>query len=312
VNAMQILQERLQGTNALIARHQQALSNPRISEAEAMVLSVNLKSLKNLLARLESQFLELAAAAEKEVYRYRLLTGNSTPSLAGVGEAWSKLQNLFGSIYKSLAAPPQQAKKSSTPGVISPEMGYAYSFPGSVGVVVTLPRRSPETTLVMESPVEDASNVLFDLIESRDFQRLARSLGPGPLQAMDEWLEVHVRNQYGVALEWTAENETKRRSAIQFDELVSLQNSVRDVKARETITTTGLLSMLDTDNKSFRLHTDSGQDFSGKFVEGIAKEDHAVSLPARYKATLLTVTEIIPSDGKKPKSEVFLEKLEPL
>src|SRR5665213_190240 len=149
MSAIQELQERLQGTNALIARYQEALELPSTSESEAQVLRVNLRSLRNLASRLEAQFLEYAATEKVEVYRYRLLTGQRTPSLAGVGEAWAKLQDLYAEIYKGLTTTKLAGKVvDSMPQ--SPQLGFAYSFPGSVGVVVTLPRRPIEEYLLSD------------------------------------------------------------------------------------------------------------------------------------------------------------------
>ncbi len=76
MSAIQTVQERLHGTNALIARYQGVLDDPNTAPKDAAALSVNLRSLRNVQARLEQQFLELAANQHLEVYRYRLLVGD--------------------------------------------------------------------------------------------------------------------------------------------------------------------------------------------------------------------------------------------
>jgi hypothetical protein len=311
MSAIQEIQERLQGTNALIARYQEALDLPTTSASEAQALKVNLRSLLNLAARLESQFLEYAATEKVEVYRYRLLTGQRTPSLAGIGEAWSKLEDLYAEIYKGLTTTKLMGKVvDSMPQ--SPQLGFAYSFPGSVGVVVTLPRRPIEESLLSDSPTENASDIVFNLIEGRDIQGIAQTLGPGPIRAMNDWLSVHIKHHYGLSLEWKADNRTRRTKEVGYEELQGLQNKVLDTKTRQTVTLTGLLTMVDADNKSFRLKPDGASDIVGKFAEGVIREEHAASVPSRYTATIQTVTEMVATTGKKPKVEVFLERLEPL
>jgi len=314
MSAIQELQQRLQGTNALIARYQQALELPTTTAGEALALQVNLRTLKNLAARLESQFLEYAATENLEFYRYRLLTGERSPSLAGVGEAWAKLQDLYAEIYQGLTTTKSGGKKSEEL-IRAPQLGFAYSFPGSVGVVVTLPRRPMEEAFLSDSPTRNASDIVFDLIESRNIQKIAETLGPGPIRAMNEWLDVHIKHHYGLSLEWKADNATRRTKEVNYEELQSLQNSVLDTKTRRTTTLSGLLTLVDADNRSFRIKPDGPEgtsDIAGKFSEGVIREEHAASVPARYTATIQTVTEMVSPTGRKPKAEIFLEKLDPL
>jgi hypothetical protein len=75
---------------------------------------------------------------------------------------------------------------------------------------------------------------------------------------------------------------------------------------------TGLLSKVDIDNKTFRLKSDAGEDVEGRYEENVIQEQHAASIPARYTATIVTVTEMVYSGKKRPKPEVILERLEPL
>ena len=312
MSAVQTLQDRLEGTNALIARYQKALQDPSTSEADASALSVNLRSLRKVRERLEAQFLQVATLQSLEVYRYRLLIGEEAPTLAGVGEAWAKLQEFFASVYKALTSPKAAVKRTGTQAFAVPELGYSYSFPGSVGVVVTLPRNPPDTALLDKSPVEEASNIVFNLIETKNVQAVARSLGPEPIRAMNEWLAVHVQHHYGLALEWHADNSLRREATATYAELVDLQNVVIDTKSRETLNFVGLLSAVDTDKRTFRVKTDSKEEFEGSYEEGVIQESHAASVPSRYAVTILKVTDLISTTGKVPKPELFLERLEPL
>ncbi|HEY5381138.1 MAG TPA: hypothetical protein VIJ65_02725 [Acidobacteriaceae bacterium] len=311
MNAIQNIQDRLHGTNALIARYEAALDNPTTAPNDAAALAVNLRSLRNLQARLESQFFELAASQNLEVYKYRLLVGQEAPSLAGVGEAWSKLQAFFASVYESLTkVSPAPGKKPVQSAFQTPELGYAYSFPGSVGVVITLPR-PVDVALLTESPVDEASNIVFNLLESRDMGSTARTLGPSPMRAMNEWLGVHVRYRYGADLEWRGASGRKRHAHATYDDILKIQTAVLDTKTRQTTTTTGLLTAVDWDGKTFRLKADSGEEISGKYGEGVIQLEHAASVPARYTVTVVTITDVIQTDIKS-KPEIILEHLEAL
>jgi len=309
MSSIQELKIRLQSTNALIARYRETLDLSTTTPLEAKALKINMQSLQNLAKRLEEDFLNHAAVEKLEVYKYRLLTGEENPSLAGVGEAWSKFQDLYATVYRSLTSNSTKVVESV---LASPQLGFAYSFPGSVGVVVTLPPKPVGEALLTSSPVEEASEIVFNLIESKDIQGIAKKLGPAPIQAMNEWLDVHVKHHYGLAIEWRADNETKRKSEVAYSEIARLQTSVQETKTRQTAILTGLLSKVDVDNKTFRLKSDSGDDIEGRYEENVIQEQHAASIPARYTATITTVTEMVNTGNKKPKPEIILEKLEPL
>jgi len=305
MSAIQELQVRLQSTNALIARYRETLELPTTTPLEAKALRVNMKALENLAKRLEDAFLELAAAENLGVYKYRLLTGEGNPSLGGIGEAWSKLQALYATVYQGLTS------KLSAATVLLPQLGFAYSFAGSVGVVVTLPPRPVGEVLLTGSPVEEASEIVFNLIESKDVQQVAERLGLAPIQAMNDWLDVHVSNHYGFAIEWQEDRVLKRRVEVDSGKVAALQAFVRDTKTRQTVTLTGLLNKVDDKEKTFRIVADNGDEIEGRYGEDVIKPEHAASVPARCKATILTVTEMIYS-GKRPKPEIILEKLDPL
>lgn len=307
MSAIQELQIRLQGTNALIARYEETIALPTTTESEALALRVNMRSLRNLAKRLEAEFLEHAALEKLGVYRYRLLTGEQAPSLAGVGEAWAKLQNLYSSVYRSITKSLGEEAK-----FLSPELGFAYSFPGSVGVVVTLPSKLAGEALLTGSPVEDASEIVFNLIERRDVQGIAKRLGPAPIQAMNDWLEVHAKHHYGLDIEWKEDNAVKRHAEVPESQINDLQTAVQNTKTHVTTIFQGMLTKVDTEKKTFGLKADGGEEVEGTYAEDVIQEQHAASVPARYTATIVTVTEMVYTSKKPPKPEVILEKLDPL
>jgi hypothetical protein len=190
MSALAELEKRLQNTSALIVQYEHALSSPDNSEYKTS-LSVSIRSLQTLHKRLESEFLELAAIEEQEVYRYRIIESSERPTLGGIAEAWAEFQKLFATVYLKLA-------KREMPSAL----GYSYCFAGSVGVVVTLPKLPKEqAAMLTANPIDDASEIVFDLIESKRVTEIARALGPEPIAAMNEWLSVHIRHGYGLGLE---------------------------------------------------------------------------------------------------------------
>jgi hypothetical protein len=178
-----------------------------------------------------------------------------------------------------------------------PEFGYAYTFAGSIGVVITLPR---EANLIGESTLDSTSDLVFDMIESKKLEETARRFGPQPIEALNEWVEIHAKNHFGLGLEWRTNNAIRR-------EAENLQSIIYNTETQTTTTVTGELFAVNWEQKTFSFKADDGQIISGQFADAISWE-HAASIPARYSAEILRTTKIVVL-GKEPKTTITLTRL---
>jgi len=304
VSAIAELQERIQNTNALIAHYERSIA--QTGEHAPGSLLANIRALEKLKRRLEAEYLGVAAQLELEVYRYRILSDSERPTLAGIAEAWASFQEFFGSVYAALTKSAKaKRKKPSQPERL--ELGYGYSFASSVGVVITVPR---EIGIYAVTPIEEASSVVFDLIEGKQVARHAESLGPAPIRALHHWIGIHIGQHYGLGLEWRSQDVIKRSVEVQYPLLVNLQGTIVNTTTRTSLEIQGELFAVDTDIKEFKMHGDDGRDYVGEFGEAITAE-HAASVPARYKVRIIQTTKLIILGGE-PETSLFLEGLDPL
>jgi hypothetical protein len=303
VSALVELQYRIQSTTALISEHERAVAsigNPPRS------LLANIRALGKLKTRLEAEYIEVADQLELEVYRYRLLNESDRVTLTGVAESWTKFQEFFASIYSALTKA-QKTKGKKPPNSQTIDLGYGYSFASSIGVVVTIPR---DIGIYSASPIEQASNTVFDLIESKRIDAIAKDLGPAPIQALHRWIDVHVRNQYGLGLDWRSQGSTKRSVEVQYQSLLTLQGTIADASTTVGMDVRGELYAVNTETMEFRLRGDDGKDYHGHFGNAITPE-HAASVPARYAARIVRTTKIIVF-GQESETTDFLDRLDPL
>jgi hypothetical protein len=299
MSALAELEKRLQNTSGLIIQYENALASPGNAEYKNS-LSVSIHSLQKLHRRLEAEFLELAAIEEQEVYRYRIIDTNERPTLGGIAEAWAEFQKLFATVY-------QQLTNKEMPSAL----GYSYCFAGSVGVVVTLPKLPRQQAgMLKANPIDDTSEIVFDLIESKRVPEIAKALGPEPIAAMNEWLSVHIRHGYGLGLEWKSERVTKRITEISAINMASLQTTIAETTSDVTLVMNGELFAIDTKDKTFKIRPDTDEEIEGTFTNAITAE-HEASVPHRYKATIIKTTRIVKTKKEKPIT-YFLEKLDPL
>jgi hypothetical protein len=302
MSAIVELQDRIQSTNALIAEHERAIALSG-KDAPGSVVA-NIRALEKLQRRLEREYFQVAAQLELEVYRYRILNDSDRPTLAGIAHAWVSFQEFFGSVYSSLTRSGKNKRKKPV-GTETLDLGYGYSFASSVGVVVTVPK---EIGIYAVSPIEQASSVVFDLIEAKEVERHARLLGPAPIRALHKWIEVHLTNHYGLGLEWRSGNAIQRSVEVQYPALGRLQATIVNTTTQTGIDIQGELFWVNTDTKEFGIHGDDGNDYEGTFADAIAAE-HAASIPARYKAHITRTTKIIVLGGEAETS-LFLDRLD--
>lgn len=295
MSALLHIGDQIDGTNALIARYESALAQPDSSDS----LRVGLRSLKKLRRRLEEQFETIAAESEIELYRYRIIPeGRAT--LEGLGQAWSSFQGFFSSVYRGLSSETRRDEKTA-PVDIAP-FGFAYTFPGSVGVALTLPSKDG----LFEDPlVIEATEKVFDLsesIERRTIEDAAQRMGPDVVRAMHTWVDALVTNNYGAGLEWRERSVTVDPARLgRLRELVTLSTTT------STITVTGKLELVDAAKKRFRLIADTGDKYEGGYGEAIS-EEHAASVPFRYEATIRKIVKVI-REPKEPEASFELVDL---
>jgi hypothetical protein len=291
------VQAKIQRVDEMIADlRKTATRHPRPS------LFANIRALEKEQRFLQQEFEHFAASMEEDVYRYRVLNVDR-PTLAGLSEAWKAFQELFTATYQSLrfgVAPPAAGKKRSKtqpdPLPTGPLFGWGYSYQGSVGVGLTLPRK--EGTLVEDPYVEETTNIIFDLASAEDVVEATRRLGPSTVNAMFRWAEVHTRNRFGVGIEWRRDLSQKRELVLPAERVATLKESLARTTIETQITVTGELVAADFEKSQYRLHGDDGEDYSGRYSDAITR-DHTAVLPARYSATIKRVSKVVlPPDGK--------------
>jgi hypothetical protein len=299
------LRDRIQSTSALIMEYERSIAEIK-GQSPPPSLLANVRSLEKLKKRLEAQFLEVASELELEVYRYRILNESERITLAAISEAWGKFDDFFTSVYSELKkAKPSPGKKPVQPEPL--KLGYGYSYAGSIGVVVTVPK---DVGFYTADPIEDASQMVFDMIEARNLDSIAKNIGPVPVQKLHSWFDVHIRTQSGLALEWRSQQEVKRSVVVEYQSLAKIQTTIADTTTTVGLDVIGELQGAYIEPKKFKIRGDNGEDYEGTFESAITQE-HAASVPARYSARIIQTTKIIVL-GKEPETTFFLESLKPL
>jgi hypothetical protein len=302
------LQEELQDLNALIAKHERTLA----SHPEAKSLRANIQTLKRRRQSLEDDFLEAAAKVEIDVCSYRIIPGESRPTIMALSKALSDFQSLFSLTYDALKEGPKRIAKLSAYVMSETFFGFAYSFTGSIGFVMTLPN---ERLLLGETYLDQAMQMIFQMAKATTSQQIAdfaKRLGPPPVRAIYKWATDHVESGLGVDIEWRRREQVRSSLFIQAPQLEQLREVIAETsdEKEEELEVVGNLIGADVKRKTFHLETVGGGEIKGVFVDAISTEQ-TVELPKPYNARVRKRTKIVYS-MEEEKTEYFLLRLKAL
>lgn len=282
------LQDSLRDTSAAIVVLERALS--RDPSSDSIIRSM--KSVEKRYKRLEVDFLAEAKNAEVTVCKYRLFSDDKRPTLKVISEALGTFQDLFSTVYKAIKTGPIQKAPSRKDIDKESEFGFAYTYSGSVGVVLTLP---DELLLFGESRLDETMAAFVDLARVQETSQIAafsKKLGLAPVRQMYQWAAEHTESGYGAEIEWLKKKEIKNKLFIQAPEIRSLKE-LMEKTGEETIkeiVVEGELLGADVLGHRFHMRVEGGE-IRGVFADAIS-EKHTVELPKQYRAKIRKTTRV--------------------
>lgn len=284
---LQDILEKLQDTSAAIARVERtAVENPDLPSVVA-----NLRSLRKRHSDLEIVFREIAASLELDVCHYRIVV-NERPTIAGLSAIWGDFQALFSLVYDALKNGPKLRARAGADVVNETALGFAYSYPGSVGAVLTL---TNERLLLGRTLLDDAIETTMEVVRTPDTQSLAalsKKLGPPPIRAAYKWAEDQLA--YGMESEvtWRRREQLKASFLVQKPELEKFRSIADATSPQETEEIICVVDLLGADISTHSFHAEmpDGTPIRGKAMPGLIDQTNKVELPQSYRATILKTT----------------------
>lgn len=191
---------------------------------------------------------------------------------------------------------------------------FGYTFPGSVGVVFTLPN---ERLLPgIQTDLDRTFGRISDIARANQpdqIAALAKELGAPPIRATYRWAKDHAEHGLGANIEWRRDQEIRQALMVQQPELARLSSTIESVSTEtsEDLTVRGVLVAANTIRRTFHIVVPAFDlDIKGRYTDAIS-EVHTVTLPRLYTAMVKKTTRLQYSTGKED-IQYFLEKLEPI
>jgi hypothetical protein len=298
------LQRDLQSAAAAVAHAERTLA------AHPLVPSVlaTLRTIQNHRASLEEQFFAAADELGLDACGYRIELEGHTASISGLTAVLGTFQKIFSTVYDALEHGPKKTAKNSAETIEATTLGFAYTFPGSVGVMMTL---ANDRTL-FEAKLDAAMGTTFDLIrasDSKEIQLLTDLVGVPSVRLVHQWAEENVKAGFGADIVWRRDDVVKREVRIQAPEIAQKAATIKAMSAQETVVVVGELLDVDVLDHTFRMKA-SDKIIHGTFNKAITANKPA-QLPKTYQATLIVMQKIVVEESGEEQIDYFLVDLEP-
>jgi hypothetical protein len=297
----------LDDTEAAIARTEQEMARHPQERSLRLVLA----SLEKRQENLATQFAATAASRGIDVCTYRLFDQSSArPNLRTFANTLRDFQELVTTVYDALKHGPKERLRVGVESLANTSFGFAYSFSGSLGVVLTLPNEH----MLFTTDIDDAIETVFRIAHAdrpAEVASFVERLGTAVVRIAYQWAQHHADAGVGADIQWRRADNLRASLLLQPQELAHLQAVIEQTSEVKdnTFTWVGVLLGGDVKTGAFHMSFEGAGDIKGRMADDLDPE--GLVLKERYRATIrkLTVTKL--STGQVEETNVLLA-IEPL
>jgi hypothetical protein len=300
------LQHDLQDASAAVAHAERtAILHPNLPSVMA-----TLRTIQGRRNALEEQFAAAANDAGLDICSYRVEFENPhDATIANLTAALGGFQKVFTTVYDALVNGPKKRARISDDVSDATAFGFGYTFPGSVGFMMTL---SNERMLLGTTKLDSAMEKTLELISTRNpegVQEITETVGIAAVRVAHQWAADNAKARFGADIAWQRETSLKSRLRIQPQEVAQVADAFGSAIAKEQVRVTAELLIVNYEDRTFEMR-DGDTVVKGTFGKAISP-DKPAHVPKKYIATLTVSTKIALVDGKEDVS-YFLVSLEDL
>jgi hypothetical protein len=301
------LQERLRDTSAAMAE----LERASVKEPNSPSLMVMAESLRKRKSVLDSEYSTEADSLGIDICTYRIFGEHDHQTLRALVQTLGDFQSLVSTVYDAVKSKvPKMRARMSADVVAETEFGFGYIFPGSVGVVLTIPN---QRLLGIESELDESILGISSMAKAKDpaeVLQYAKKFGGASIRALYRWAYDHDELGLGASIEWKRNQVIRSHLLTQQPELKRLHETI-GMTSEEIITEleiNGTLVGAEVTRKTFHILLDNGENIRGSFQDAIS-EAQTAELPSRYRAFIVK-REQIKYSTEEPIVSYDLNKLE--
>jgi hypothetical protein len=304
------LQEKLQTVGATVGRLEMEMAR----HPESAGLAANMRSLRMLHANLSDDFAYAANQSGLDVLHYRVL--EERPTARALSSSVGAFQEAISVAYDAFQHGPKMRRILTNLVAQETALQVAYSYPGSFGVVFTIPN---ERLLLenMASRLDMSVQTVLDLGKSYNntsaISEVERRLGKATISAVYSWAQTNSENRVGTAIEWRRSESVRAEVLIQELEFRALSATLESIarKTDKELNVVGLLVGANTSSHRFDFIVRATDlHIRGRFEDAIS-DSQSAEIPRKYRAVITQTTETTYATEEE-KVTYFLNRLEPI
>ena len=275
----------IQDTSAEIAKTQEFLA----TDSSDFYALMELETLEQRLATLQSRFNEFAAVERVQVLRYRLLIERASPSVKTVNDLLSTFQQAFTVLHDSIKTNTTKRRaRVSEASAHSSAFGFAYSFSGSLGFALTLPadlslldNEFSRTLLAVER--------ILSARDQADIKEFAGRFGLGAIRTVYRWIDAIVKSGFDAELEWHPDGERIEQFLVQIPDAQAVRNLILQTSEVEILEREyrGTLVAYDSIRRTFRFSAGNVAMMHGTVTDSLTEQ---LTVPAPYSVRVRVST----------------------
>ena len=254
-------------------------------------LQVTLASVKKLAARADEELREAAASAQIDLCHYRTLQSMEGPyRAADFANSVVTYQDLFTAIFDFVRNGPRVRARYSEHVKIQSQLNIAYTYPGSIGVVLTVENNRDLFNEGQLDRVIASFSAITDISSTDQVKQVARTMGLNVVRSAFRWADVNWQAEYSVDVQWRRSDAVIKGGYIpreRFLNMKSLISEASEILPTE-LETIGTLAGFNVLRDTFVFVTPNGDQYSGRLAEGFPRTERIV--PFQYKARILEKT----------------------
>lgn len=290
MSALIEIREKLQDTEAAVARAERSLAkNPDSISASLAVKSV-LKRKKQLV----EEFSEIANEKVLDVCSYRIFSeSKDSIKIMSFANALHNFQAMFTTVVDAIKHGPKERSRPDADVVAQTAFDFGYCFSGSAGIVMTMP---DDLLLIGESDFEKSIGAIFEMARAGSSEQIAKHakrLGVASIRKLYRWTNDLLLAGAGADIQWKKGKEVRHQLFIQTPQLEELRDAISQTSEEDEqiVEMSGELVGLDVDTKRFHMKIEGADDIKGG-VSPIIGTKQTLELPKHYTADVLVKRKI--------------------
>lgn len=222
-------------------------------------LQLEIISLRRLAQESEKVFELASSRSERDIVRYKIENESDQYFISSVADSCSAFQKTVTAICDAIKNGPKQRAQFADDIVNATALNFAYTFPGSVGLVLSIDNKRDLFSGYMDTTL-DAFRQISTIDNEDNARDASRKLGLAAISSFSEWVNVNVKWRNNINYIWKKSDGSEYGQFLSVSQLTNIHEILSRAEDVETSRQRICGKLVGLDTKDGRFHFEiSGQ-----------------------------------------------------